>query len=109
MPQGAHPSVDQFMVLHSVLFPIRPIATLTAEKIHKVKRKLYFCYQVASVTQARHMVWCDGWQVGIVDASTRDRLGPGVSLLDRADEVSGRGSPQRKINPLMYLKRIVKR
>lgn len=37
MPQGAHPSVDNFMALHSILFPIRPMTTV-GDNVHKVRR-----------------------------------------------------------------------
>jgi len=36
MPQGAHPSVEAFLALHSVLFPIRPLATIDPKHIDKV-------------------------------------------------------------------------
>lgn len=60
MPQGAHPSVEAFLALHSVLFPIRPLASLDPAHIDKL---------------------------GVVDASTKDRLGAGQSLLTTAKEV----------------------
>lgn len=36
MPQGAHPSVEAFLALHSVLFPIRPLATIDTAHVDKV-------------------------------------------------------------------------
>lgn len=60
MPQGAHPSVEAFLALHSVLFPIRPLATIDPAHVGKL---------------------------GVVDASTKDRLGLGQSLLETAKEV----------------------
>lgn len=60
MPQGAHPSVEAFLALHSVLFPIRPLATIDPAYVGKL---------------------------GVVDASTKDRLGLGQSLLETAKEV----------------------
>lgn len=37
MPQGAHPSVEAFLALHSVLFPIRPLATIDPAHVDKVR------------------------------------------------------------------------
>lgn len=60
MPQGAHPSVESFLALHSVLFPIRSLATIDPMHVNKL---------------------------GLVDASTKDRFGAGQGLLPSAKEV----------------------
>ncbi|EWM29703.1 polynucleotide adenylyltransferase region [Nannochloropsis gaditana] len=60
MPQGAHPSVEAFLALHSVLFPLRALGTIDPSHVHKL---------------------------GVVDASTKDRLGAGQGLLASAREV----------------------
>lgn len=60
MPQGAHPSVESFLALHSVLFPIRSLATIDPAYVN---------------------------MLGMVDASTKDRFGAGQGLLASAKEV----------------------
>ena len=61
MPQGAHPAVDNFLALHSFLFPIKVLSSVNQDKIYKI---------------------------GIVDASSEDRIGAEASkLLPLADEV----------------------
>ncbi|CAM9144999.1 unnamed protein product [Ascophyllum nodosum] len=60
LPDGAHPSVSEFLALHLELFPI-------------------FGLELLDTAGAR--------KVGVCDAQTRDRVGPGAELLEQAESV----------------------
>ena len=86
MPQGAHPSVEAFLALHSVLFPIRSLATIDVSQVNKVSHPyMHVSLTIAlpSVAMTHHTLL----QLGVVDASTKDRLGAGQALLGAAKEV----------------------
>lgn len=63
LPRGAHPSVQRFLSLHKHLFPIRSLKSLPNDlsKLHRL---------------------------GLVDAQTRDRVGPAEILIGHADRVT---------------------
>ena len=62
LPRGAHPSVQRFLGLHKHLFPIRSLKSLPKDlsKLHRL---------------------------GLVDAQSRDRVGPAEILIGNADRV----------------------
>ena len=63
LPRGAHPSVQRFLALHKHLFPIRSLRSLPNDlsKLHRL---------------------------GLVDAQSRDRVGPAEILIQYADRVT---------------------
>lgn len=63
LPRGAHPSVQRFLGLHKHLFPIRSLRSLPKDlsKLHRL---------------------------GLVDAQSRDRIGPAEILIGEADRVT---------------------
>jgi|AntRauTorckE5430_2_1112549.scaffolds.fasta_scaffold02953_2 hypothetical protein len=63
LPRGAHPAVAKFLGLHKHLFPIRSLRSLPAD------------------LSALH-------RLGLVDAQTRDRVGPAEHLISFADRVT---------------------
>ncbi|CAM9220846.1 unnamed protein product [Chrysoparadoxa australica] len=60
LPNGAHPSVAEYCGLHMELFPIRRLTTLSPSGCQKI---------------------------GLCDAQTRSRFGPGSDLIDEAQKV----------------------
>ena len=63
LPRGAHPSVQRFLALHKHLFPIRSLKSLPSD-LSGLNR------------------------LGLVDAQTRDRIGPAEPLLDHANRIT---------------------
>lgn len=63
LPRGSHPSVQRFLALHKHLLPIRSLKSLP-DDLSGLNR------------------------LGLVDAQTRDRVGPAATLLDYANRIT---------------------